>query len=95
MCGGIASSTFISTPPLSPNLDHARRAKISARSACDPDTRTASSDRGLTLTNHPRGLDAHAEAPEAARSDARRIEHSEVQPRRRGDHDRGHVRSAT
>ncbi len=45
--------------------------------------------------DHPRGLDAHADASEPPRADPGRIEHSEVQPRRRGDHDLGHVRSAT
>ena len=43
----------------------------------------------------PRGLDPDPEATEAPRSQPGRIEHAEVQPGRRGDHDLAHVRSAT
>ena len=45
--------------------------------------------------DHPRKLHSHTAAAEAARPDPGRIEHPEVQPRRRGDHDLGHARSAT
>ena len=42
ICGGIASWTSTSTPAPIPNRDHARRANVVARSACDPVTTTAS-----------------------------------------------------
>ncbi len=90
--------TFTSTPADRPKVEYARRAKLLARSACDPDTVTASETADAahpTTDDHARGFDADAEAPEPARSEAHRIEHPEVQAGRGGDDDLGHVRSAT
>jgi hypothetical protein len=50
---------------------------------------------GADPHHHSWMLDAHAASPETPRPEPGRIEHAEVQPRRRGDHDLAHVRSLT
>jgi len=45
--------------------------------------------------DHAGRLHGHAAATEPAGPEADRVEHAEVQPRRRGDDDPGHVRPAT
>ena len=95
-CGGIASRTSTSTPPPVPErLTRPRRERGSAVAPATPAATTSSPGVSPHRNDHPRGLDADADASEPPRADPGRIEHSEVQPRRRGDHDLGHVRSAT
>jgi hypothetical protein len=50
---------------------------------------------GADPDDHSRALQADAASPETARAEPRRIEHAEVQPRGRGDHDLAHLRSLT
>ena len=94
-CGGIASRTSTSTPPLYPNACAGARRERGGALGLSPEGDHVGAGPGLDPDHHPRGLHRHAAAAEAARAEPGRIEHPEVQPRRRGDDDLGHVRSAT